>query len=301
MGKYMRTVLALAVGVALLAGTAQADERQANELRERANMLKEQVQRLHEEGKHDEAQQWERKVAELHAQADRVAGEAPREPSAGDALAERLHRLYRDWIEATVNERPDAAEDLQRKIHDVTRDAGARVQELLQPEFELLEQKIRELREQGKAELADRLAAHLRELVRVHEESGQTPRERREASPWQQRIDELERRLEELRRQGRPDKAAGPPDRGELERRMHHLSVAAENLRAVGRHDIADQLQREVQQLQQSLNGPGPQGDQKLRDGMQELREEIGRIHQRLNELNRRLDELSEALRRERN
>ena len=88
MGKYLRLAPALFLGGLLLVATAQADERQANELRKRANGLKEKVQRLHEEGKHDEAQQVEREMAELFEKADRVAGEGPRDSGPGDDLAQ---------------------------------------------------------------------------------------------------------------------------------------------------------------------------------------------------------------------
>lgn len=278
MGKYLRPVLALVLGGMLMAATAQADERQANELRERANGLKEKIQRLHEEGKHDAAKQLEREVDELFAKADRVAGEGPRDQTPADALRQKLEGLYKEWIEATIGGRGDVAEDLQRKIHDMARDAGARMQELVQPQLEMMERRIAELREQGKPELADRLAEKLRETMQAHRQA--QVQQRRERGP-----------------EGRP--GPGPQDHAERERRMQHLRVAADNLNAIGMQDLAERLCREADEIQQSLQQPRPQGGGFPQGMLENIQNELRGLHQRLDEMNRRLDELMEIARRD--
>ncbi len=293
MCKCVRTVLVLALGGMLWAAPARADQRQANELRERAQALKEKAQRLDEEGRHDEAQQLKRKVDEIYAKADRVAGQGPRERGFTQSLRDRLRGLYKEWIEAHIHERYDLAEDIQRKVHELTRDAGARMEELLKPQLEMMERRIDELREEGKMELADRLAGQLRQLIQAHQQGphhsphaeGMRPRESREHGP-----------------EGHhgPDPGPGPQDRAELERRMHHLRAAADNLHAIGMQDLAQQLCNEADSIQRALEGPPHPDDGDPHQAVESLWNEIRNLHERCNELNRRLDELSEMLRRER-
>ena len=57
-----------------------------------ANGLKEKIQRLHEEGKHDEANKLNGKWTNCSRKADRVAGEGPREQDAGEALSGKTRR-----------------------------------------------------------------------------------------------------------------------------------------------------------------------------------------------------------------
>ena len=269
MGKYMRAVLGLFLGVLLLAATAQADERQANELRERANGLKEKIQRLQEEGKHDEAKQLEREVDELFAKADRVAREGPREQTPADALRQKLEGLYKEWTEATVGGRGDAAEELQRKIHDVARDVGARMQELIKPQLEMMERRIAELREQGKPELADRLTGQLREMIQAHrqaqvQQQREQPEGPRRDERWQQRINELERRLEELRQQGNQEQA---------DRVAKELVQMRQRIEGANKRQEMEQREREQRERgPEGRPGPGPQDRAERERRMQHLR-----------------------------
>jgi gas vesicle protein len=298
MSKYTRPALALVLGGMLLAAAARADERQANELRERAKAIKEKVERLQEEGRHDEAKQLEREVAELFAKADRVASEPGPEPRPGEEIARRIQQLSNEWVDAMIGERRDAAERLQKEIHDIARDTGARMQEMFIPQLQLIERKIAELREQGKGELAERLAGQLREMIQAHrraraeQQRARSEAERREEGP-QQRDVEMKKGPD-----GRP--GPGPDDRAEKERRVQHLRVAAENLNAIGMQDLAQRLNRQAEEIQQSLKNPPPQGEGPPRRMMENIQNELRGINQRLDELNRRLDELMEIARRER-
>jgi hypothetical protein len=50
-----------------------------------------------------------------------------------------------------------------------------------------------------------------------------------------------------------------PPERKELERRLHHLEVAADNLRAAGFPEYAERIMQEAQRLREGGGGPrGP-------------------------------------------
>ena len=61
MGRYWRTVLSVVAGSLLLVSAAAGDEQQVDKLRERADAVMREVQQLHEQGKHDEAQRLERR------------------------------------------------------------------------------------------------------------------------------------------------------------------------------------------------------------------------------------------------
>jgi hypothetical protein len=97
---------------------------------------------------------------------------------------------------------------------------------------------------------------------------------------------------------GRP--GPGPDERAEKERRVQHLRVAAENLNAIGMQDLAQRLNREAEEVQQSLKNPPPQGEGLPRGMVENIQNDLRGIHQRLDELNRRLDEFMDIARRER-
>ncbi|NLX56673.1 MAG: hypothetical protein GXY58_16315 [Planctomycetaceae bacterium] len=257
--------------------------------------------------------------------------------------------LYREWIEAIVGERDDAAEALQQKIHDIARETGARMQEMLQPQVELVEQRIAELREQGRLEVAERLAERQREVFQAHQQAqaAQQEAERAEESrsapgsdaPARQRqVQDLERRIDKLRQQGDFEQAErvarelvrlrerrapqakrpalerdrelrdggrpgflgpAPQQRNEMQRRMQHLRGAADNLHAIGMHDLAERLQREADELQQALKPPQPPGEGPPPRMLNEIQERLRGLDKQLDEINRRLDELLELARQQ--
>jgi hypothetical protein len=87
-----------------------------------------------------------------------------------------------------------------------------------------------------------------------------------------------------------------------VERRLHHLFAAAENLEAAGRHDLAGQLHREAVQMQEELEhrvraergkGPAPsnaelaQAVHQLQRQVHELSEVVSKLHRELAERRR--------------
>ena len=198
----MQPILALLLGGMLWAAAAQADERQANDIRDRAHALQEKVQHLRDRGDHEAAQRLEQEVQELFQQADQVADAGPHERPPAEAWRQEFHDLYREWIEAIVGERDEAAEALQQKIHDYARETGARLQEMLQPQLEMVKRRIAELREQGRPELAERLAERQREVFQAHRraQTAQQEAERAQKSrstqgsdepAWQRQVQDL--------------------------------------------------------------------------------------------------------------
>lgn len=345
----MQPILALLLGGMLWAAAAQADERQANDIRDRAHALQEKVQHLRDRGDHEAAQRLEQEVQELFQQADQVADAGPHERPPAEAWRQEFHDLYREWIEAIVGERDEAAEALQQKIHDYARETGARLQEMLQPQLEMVKRRIAELREQGRPELAERLAERQREVFQAHRraQTAQQEAERAEKSrstqgsdepAWQRQVQDLKRRIDKLHQQGDHEQAErmareldrlherraqqaqhpalerdreprdggrpgsprpAPQQREEMQRRMQHLRGAADNLHAIGMHDLGERLQREADELQRALEPPQPHGEGLPPRILNEIEEQLRGLHKRLDEINRRLDELLELARQE--
>ncbi len=303
MGRYWRTVLSVVAGSLLLVSAAAGDEQQVDKLRERADAAMREVQQLHEQGKHDEAQRLEQKVAELREQAERIAREGDRQPGPREAIVNRLRELSERWIDAMASDQRDAAERIQKEIHDIARDTGARLQEIMKPQLEMLERKVAELREQGQPDQAERLAGQLREMMEAHRRAAAEPqRERAQAAERaaRERAESARENRERQRAEGKP--GPGPDQRADMERRVQHLRVAAENLNAIGMQDLAERLHREAEEIQQALQNqnPPPRGEDLHRGAMEAMQQEFRKLHERLDEMNRRLDELSEMIRRAR-
>lgn len=286
----MRRFTRLIVCCLIVLGTAfasfaQADEQQANELRARAEEMLRQVQPLHEQGKHDEAQQVEREAHQLREKAEQMAGERGPRPEQMRELAQHLRELSQQWLDATVDERRDAVERIENEIHQIASDTGARIHEIMQPAMETIERKMVELREQGHPELAERIGTRVREMMTAH----------RRAEAEREHAERNERQAQQHRERAGREERPQNPDRGAMEQRMHHLRVAAENLHQVGMHDLAERLNREAEEIQRGLQGPPP-GEDPHRGAMEALQQEFRKLHERLDEINRRLDELNNRL-----
>ena len=224
MGRYWRTVLSVVAGSLLLVSAAAGDEQQVDKLRERADAMMREVQQLHEQGKHDEAQRLEHEVAELREQAERIAREGDQQPGPGEAIANRLRELSQRWIDAMASEQRDVAERIQKEIHDIARDTGARLQEIMKPQLEMIERKIAELREQGQPDKAERLAGQLREMMEAHRRAAAEPqRERAQAAEREARERARVRPREPRTPAGRGKPGPGPDQRADMERRVQHL------------------------------------------------------------------------------
>ena len=234
-----------------LAAVAQADEQQANELRARADEVMRKVQQLHEQGKHDEAQQLKRQVGELREKAEQVAREGRPESERMRELAQHMRELSQQWLDATVDERRDAVERIEKEIHQIARETGARIHEIMQPAMETIERKMVELREQGHPELAERIGARVREMMSAHrraeEERGQAEENERQASEQRERADrELDQRNRERIEVARKRFA-------EMEKRI-------DQMRQEGQHEQADQLLERMENAKRNMGMPGPEG-----------------------------------------
>ncbi|MCZ7639080.1 MAG: hypothetical protein M5U12_25335 [Verrucomicrobia bacterium] len=135
--------------------------------------------------------------------------------------------------------------------------------------------------ERALAELREQQAIQIKEAVRHLEER-------------------LERFAEKTRRQPKVEGSQvefGPqdrpaPERVEVKRRLEHLTVAIEHLRAAGLEDAAQRLQREREEMARHLEEDGdrraPLAElRRLRAELEELRQALGRLQARVEELHR--------------
>ena len=225
---------------------------------------------------------------------------------------ERLHHMMREReeliesaqaVQRKLREigegRPDAAAELrdhlqriEREVHEL--DAALQqgrmrlVEAQTRRRIEELKHKIDELSEAGRHDEAEHLKLQGRQIMAVFEEQ--------------------RRRMAEGDRP-RPEHGDRPrPEQGDVERRMHHLRAAMENLRAAGMHEAAQRLAEQAEQFMrehrhdQPPTGPdrprpehmdrppehgGPQVEQlrrevhQLREEMQEIREHLRRLVER--------------------
>ena len=299
----------LAIMGTRLTAVSRADEQQANELRARAEELLREVQQLHEQGKHEEAQQLERKVGQLREKAEQVAREGHPEPDKMRELAQHLRELSQQWVDATVEERRDAVERIENEIHQITRDTGARIHEIMQPAMETIERKMVELREQGHPEMAERIGARVREMMAAH----------RQAENERGQAEKNERQAQEQRERSAREEGQRNQERIEVaHKRLAEMNKRVEQLRREGQEEQANQLQERLANAKREMGmphpgpqgpgqqGPGPQGPGRgdrgaMEQRMQHLRAAAENLHQvgmhdLAEKLNREAEDIQRAL-----
>jgi DNA repair exonuclease SbcCD ATPase subunit len=224
--------------------------------------------------------------------------------------------------------RPEAIMQHRQRLAEMARDVKARL-EKLGPN------------QDGEArELKEKLERIMREL---HEMPMPPPGARLDLEKVMQRVEELKRRIVELREAGKPDEAervareaselmqqirgrergpGGPPNpeaMQDVQRRIQHLQAAAENLRAAGLPDQAEQMMRLIEHVKagaaeggrphgegaRSPEGPGRPGAERRPGieieiqrpgpadrGVQELRNEVQQMRREMQELREQIKRL---------
>ncbi len=131
-------------------------------------------------------------------------------------------------------QRREAEEQRDRAETLLRRDAEARRPETRREGRE-------EDRVQSRVNEAESLRARLQELV---------------AAGRKEEAEQVRRQLEEMEsRPGEPRRRPIPPGDGpeEVERRVKHLAIATENLLAAGNHELAENLQRQIEQMKRPV------------------------------------------------
>jgi len=196
--------------------------------------------------------------------------------------AQSLDRLRAELRELTAANKLDEAEQVKKRIAELERARPAPLprRELadMEERARLMDEEIKELRRLGEDREAERLERErnsIRERIQMAREQGDLPR-----PPM-------------LREGGRMDAPI------ESERRMQHLRVAIENLRAAGLPDEAARLERVARQMQMGpMDGqPGMPGE--MRPGGQGApnQERMDRMEADIRELRQMVRELQRQLR----
>jgi beta-lactamase regulating signal transducer with metallopeptidase domain len=275
-------------------------ERERHQEREREEGEREGERRREREGEH-ERENVERELHKLERAREELARHA-------EELEHRLRELPDDADEAAreIEEKLEhvrrEAREVEERLHDIRE--GRRGEERERPEHpeEVVRQLMREREE---------LMAHAREL---HEAMENARREGNEGAAREiaEKIEGLKREFqrtereireirEEFGRRERPRGEGGP--REDIERRLHHLRVAADNLRAAGMHEQAGQLMQHAERLARELHGPRPEGERERprpehREGPppHELERAVRDMHRQMEEMRGRMEEMQRTI-----
>ncbi len=199
-------------------------------------------------------------------------------------------------IQAELRELGDGRAEESRELRHALLETRARMKEI---ERELAEV-MGDRRERGMAEREremaererDELARRVDELMEAHERAAREGRH--------EEAERLLREAKQIRRNlaRHGDRPEGPPpeEREEMERRMHHVRVAVENLHAAGFHEQADQLAQQMKRLLHGRPEPGPPPRDPRREGPahpEGLERVLHELHGAIGQLNERMEALS--------
>jgi hypothetical protein len=233
-------------------------------------------------------EQLERELAELPDDADEEAAEIQAQLR---ELAEAIKRIDAHVREIKggehrERERHEREMDRERALHNLTREREEVIER-----GQHLKRELAELPDDGDEEAA-KIQAELRELAEVVE-----------------RIDARVREIKggEHAERERPRPEHGP--RGEMERRLHHLRVAIDNLREAGMHEAAEHLMREGERLKRELGEgehhpprerrpehPRPKHRPERPPHPEQFDRVIGEMHQQMDQMRREMAEMKQAI-----
>ncbi|MCH8922441.1 MAG: hypothetical protein IIA67_04760 [Planctomycetes bacterium] len=181
---------------------------------------------------------------------------------------------------------------------------------------------IGQLAREGKREQAEKLEHQLRQKIEAYKkqhadgkERGHDERRRVEANKFEHYVNDLRKKIEHLVRQGKRDVAEElervladkieayrhehakhkgghehPREKGEhrqhgneIERKIHHLRVAADNLEAAGQHDLARDVRQEAERTErEARQHEGRRHAEELERRVHELEREVERLRAEL-------------------
>ena len=132
---------------------------------------------------------------------------------------------------------------------------------------------------------ANEIREELERIERVIEEKADAHRESREHAGDRRRHDEFEGRRDEAAQHHRDS------DGDEWEHRMHHLVAAAEHLHEAGLHDLGEQVENQIGELENERHQSHGRESAELESLLHEMME-------RMEDFHRQMDELREEVRR---
>jgi hypothetical protein len=262
---------------------AQAEET-AN-LRRHAEELERHLMELREHGNRDEARAVQAELQEVGARLRELQNQPQeRRRESPEAWMMKVRELRDRAREMQAAGREEAARDLAEQAERVQR--------------ELAEQRRPRARETAPSPLE----RELREVI--------TEARRRAAGGNHEAAQELQRRAAEIREElqarrmheGERKREGAAPGPEEIERRLHHVRVAMENLHAAGLPDVAHHLEEVAADLERALHrgGPGRDPIHHLQAQIEELRGVVGRLAEQMERLKHAVaEELEEDVDRE--
>ena len=165
----------LAVGFIAMAQSSRADEGDAPPriAQERIEAIAREANELQQQGKQEQAEQLMAKVRQLREGLEQDKSERDKSPELREAIQKRLAQLQDALAEARKKGLQDRVADLERAIAEITKDLAKRTGDVTKQRLEIMEKKILSLREQGKAELAEKM------LQQLHRHSNRSRNSRR--------------------------------------------------------------------------------------------------------------------------
>lgn len=271
----------------------------------RLNEVKESLDRARAEGRGLDAGrpvEAERGRVALPDQPGRHSPELMRRQRA--ELEEEAAQLRRK-LEEVAREHPDQAEQIERRLREI----GERMEQIGRPDgpaapsperirrhLETLKEQLAHAEREGMGERADQLRRQIAEIVERMERGPQPPHIDRPPHP--------------------PMRPEGPPE--EIERRVHHLKAAIENLHAAGLPEQAEMVERVLRRLRgepvpdvppgpggppghvmpPGLRVPGPVSPpaQELFPQVDELHRAVGELSEQLRQMRDHMEQMQRAI-----
>jgi hypothetical protein len=339
-GMWMWVPLSLLLVAVLVMRDARADdqEQKIKELKDKAAAMQKEAAALLEKGKAEAAKRAKLEAAELQKVAAAIAKQL--QPEHMEVRAAQLQEMIAVIEKKMVEAREEGQDRVVARLAQELRMCVAALEELRgesakQPDIkkravaererrvlqtdQALQQRREALRGFDRAAREQRLraerdleraeAARAERAKREHEErmhAEERDREHAERMHAEERDREHAERMhaEEREREHAErmhDEERERDERGELERRMHHLRAAAENLAAIEMHELAERLMKEADEIDRDLHDhphgePGhelpPDFAEKVHEGFMELHRQVEELNERLREIERTIERL---------
>jgi hypothetical protein len=326
-GMWMWVPLSLLLVAVLVMRDARADdqEQKIKELKDKAAAMQKEAAALLEKGKAEAAKRAKLEAAELQKVAAAIAKQL--QPEHMEVRAAQLQEMIAVIEKKMVEAREEGQDRVVARLAQELRMCVAALEELRgesakQPDIkkravaererrvlqtdQALQQRREALRGFDRAAREQRLraerdleraeAARAERAKREHEERMHAEEREREHA---ERMHAEEREREHAERMH--DEERERDERGELERRMHHLRAAAENLAAIEMHELAERLMKEADEIDRDLHDhphgePGhelpPDFVEKVHEGFMELHRQVEELNERLREIERTIERL---------
>jgi hypothetical protein len=268
---------------------AQRDKEQVTkakmaQLQEMIAILEQKIVEVREKGQDRVVARLEQELSKRVAELEELRGETAERHDAEELAVKAQERqvLPRKQV---LQQREEMLRNYERAVRE-KRQRDLERSERAHAERMRAEEREREQAERMRAEEREREQA---ERMRAEE------REREHA----ERMRAEEREREHAERMRAEEREGG--ERGELERRMHHLRAAAENLAAIEMHDLAERLMKEADEIDRDLHDhphgePGrelpPDFVEKVHNGFMELHRQVEEMNNRLGEIERTIERL---------